>query len=189
MRLNEWTSTDENSITHFKDLFIQSTYMLKTVLLFLWIYVPNYLLTCCKQGEKYLRGALTALSFFSDQRDYICEYCARAFKSSHNLAVHRMIHTGEKPLQWVLPSWPAAGWRGACTPVEDQPLYSIPFATAIYFYQINWFCHWLRKLSVTFFFCFLFQTDRRRKNQISFLSAFPNLSQDVHVSMYVTSKF
>ncbi|NXX99322.1 ZFP91 ligase, partial [Centropus bengalensis] len=32
-------------------------------------------------------------------KDYICEYCARAFKSSHNLAVHRMIHTGEKPLQ------------------------------------------------------------------------------------------
>lgn len=36
-----------------------------------------------------------------DQRDYICEFCARAFKSSHNLAVHRMIHTGEKPLQLV----------------------------------------------------------------------------------------
>uniref|UniRef100_A0A670HPD3 E3 ubiquitin-protein ligase ZFP91 n=1 Tax=Podarcis muralis TaxID=64176 RepID=A0A670HPD3_PODMU len=35
----------------------------------------------------------------ANQRDYICEYCARAFKSSHNLAVHRMIHTGEKPLQ------------------------------------------------------------------------------------------
>ncbi|TRZ00866.1 hypothetical protein DNTS_034086 [Danionella cerebrum] len=34
----------------------------------------------------------------TDQRDYICEFCARAFKSSHNLAVHRMIHTGEKPL-------------------------------------------------------------------------------------------
>uniref|UniRef100_A0A3Q4AX13 C2H2-type domain-containing protein n=1 Tax=Mola mola TaxID=94237 RepID=A0A3Q4AX13_MOLML len=33
------------------------------------------------------------------QRDYICEFCARAFKSSHNLAVHRMIHTGEKPLR------------------------------------------------------------------------------------------
>ncbi|XP_019511549.1 PREDICTED: E3 ubiquitin-protein ligase ZFP91 isoform X2 [Hipposideros armiger] len=46
-----------------------------------------------------LNGILTTLSFFSDQRDYICEYCARAFKSSHNLAVHRMIHTGEKPLQ------------------------------------------------------------------------------------------
>lgn len=37
--------------------------------------------------------------WFVDQRDYICEFCARAFKSSHNLAVHRMIHTGEKPLQ------------------------------------------------------------------------------------------
>lgn len=33
-----------------------------------------------------------------DLRNYICEYCAWAFKSSHNLAVHRMIHTGEKPL-------------------------------------------------------------------------------------------
>lgn len=40
--------------------------------------------------------------FLIDQRDYICEFCARAFKSSHNLAVHRMIHTGEKPLQLVL---------------------------------------------------------------------------------------
>lgn len=39
--------------------------------------------------------------WFVDQRDYICEFCARAFKSSHNLAVHRMIHTGEKPLQSV----------------------------------------------------------------------------------------
>ncbi|XP_054634409.1 E3 ubiquitin-protein ligase ZFP91-like [Dunckerocampus dactyliophorus] len=35
----------------------------------------------------------------TDQGDYVCEFCARAFKSSHNLAVHRMIHTGEKPLQ------------------------------------------------------------------------------------------
>lgn len=43
----------------------------------------------------------THVSLFSDQRDYICEYCARAFKSSHNLAVHRMIHTGEKPIQCV----------------------------------------------------------------------------------------
>lgn len=43
----------------------------------------------------------TCCLWFLDQRDYICEFCARAFKSSHNLAVHRMIHTGEKPLQSV----------------------------------------------------------------------------------------
>ncbi|KPP60586.1 hypothetical protein Z043_121397 [Scleropages formosus] len=42
---------------------------------------------------------LSSARSLTDQRDYICEYCARAFKSSHNLAVHRMIHTGEKPLQ------------------------------------------------------------------------------------------
>ncbi|KAI9519082.1 hypothetical protein NQZ68_031353 [Dissostichus eleginoides] len=40
-----------------------------------------------------------AASRKAPHRDYICEFCARAFKSSHNLAVHRMIHTGEKPLQ------------------------------------------------------------------------------------------
>ncbi|KFV52196.1 E3 ubiquitin-protein ligase ZFP91, partial [Gavia stellata] len=49
----------------------------------------------CRLQKQLLRHA----KHHTDQRDYICEYCARAFKSSHNLAVHRMIHTGEKPLQ------------------------------------------------------------------------------------------
>ncbi|TFJ95696.1 phosphoglycerate kinase [Platysternon megacephalum] len=33
------------------------------------------------------------------KRDYICEYCARPFRTSSNLIIHRRIHTGEKPIQ------------------------------------------------------------------------------------------
>lgn len=64
----------------------------------LTIYFPETITTACEIIS--IIGCFVLL----DQRDYICEFCARAFKSSHNLAVHRMIHTGEKPLQSVPPS-------------------------------------------------------------------------------------
>ncbi|XP_064495575.1 zinc finger protein 692-like [Pseudopipra pipra] len=35
----------------------------------------------------------------SDQRDFICEFCAHSFCTNSNLLIHRRIHNGEKPLQ------------------------------------------------------------------------------------------
>lgn len=104
--------------------FIYTVFRLALYLIFICMITCNvittiYLLQVLSSLKSLVAQQKQSLHFLFvicllDQRDYICEYCARAFKSSHNLVVHRMIHTGEKPIQWVGAWFNGALLSGLC---------------------------------------------------------------------------
>ncbi|XP_042585080.1 zinc finger protein 692-like isoform X2 [Cyprinus carpio] len=64
----------------------------------------------CSESFNIKKRPKEHVKLHSNQREYICEFCARAFRTSSNLIIHRRIHTREKPLQCV------------ALPVDRKPL-------------------------------------------------------------------